>query len=310
MGSVEAYKTANVWKNFQNIVGVNQTTDQDYEYVPFVREGVKWVYRYYNNGYIPYDGLTVGKVYLNLEIKGDTIINGKTYKAMHKYYGDEINKLNDTIPVYLREENRVVYGIVPDGKVNPDCFVGYGPVLEGDYNSIFTLVWAGEEFVLYDFNNTQSYYEDFYSYWNVPYDPNFFSYIGCDTITIGNRFAKRHKLTENYHEDYIIEGIGFDGMNPGYTLAYFYMQMANFPRFHLSHVIEDGRIIYKGIHYIPGDVNGDGEVTIADANSVIDVVIMGGNAGHTRAPAADMDDNGEVNVTDLNIVIDLIIKGN
>jgi hypothetical protein len=46
----------------------------------------------------------------------------------------------------------------------------------------------------------------------------------------------------------------------------------------------------------------------ADANSVIDVVIMGGNAGHTRAPAADMDGNGEVNVTDLNIVIDLIIK--
>ena len=86
--------------------------------------------------------------------------------------------------------------------------------------------------------------------------------------------------------------------------------MANFPRFHLSHVIEDGRIIYKGIHYIPGDVNGDGEVTIADANSVIDVVIMGGNAGHTRAPAADMDGNGEVNVTDLNIVLDLIINGN
>jgi len=48
----------------------------------------------------------------------------------------------------------------------------------------------------------------------------------------------------------------------------------------------------------------------ADANSVIDVVIMGGNAGHTRAPAADMDGNGEVNVTDLNIVLDLIIKGN
>ena len=313
MGSVEAYKTANVWKNFQNIVGVNQTTDQDYEYVPFVREGVKWVYRYYNSSYIPYDGLSVGTVYLNLEIKGDTIINGKTYKVMHKYYGGEINELNDTIPVYLREENRVVYGIVPDGKVNPDCFVGYGPlpVSTGfDPNSIFSLVWAGEEFVLYDFNNTQNYYEDFYSYWNVPYDPNYFSYMGCDTITIGNRLAKRHILMENNYEDYIIEGIGFDGMNPGYTLAYFYMQMANFPRFHLSHVIEDGRIIYKGIHYIPGDVNGDGEVTIADANSVIDVVIMGGNAGHTRAPAADLDDNGEVNITDLNIVIDLIIKGN
>ena len=48
----------------------------------------------------------------------------------------------------------------------------------------------------------------------------------------------------------------------------------------------------------------------ADANSVIDVVIMGGNAGHTRAPAADMNDDGEVTITDLNIVLDLIINGN
>ena len=312
IGTEMAYKTNQYWGQFLHIIGDvrDDDPDDDYEYVPFVREGVKWVYYYINSGYIPYDGLSDGTVYLNLEIKGDTIINGKTYKAMHKYYGDEINKLNDTIPVYLREENRVVYGIVPDGKVNPDCFVGYGPVLEGDYNSIFTLVWAGEEFVLYDFNNTQSYYEDFYSYWNVPYDPNYFSYIGCDTITIGDRLAKRHILKENYREDYIIEGIGFDGINVGFIIAYFYFESAYYPRFHLSHVIEDGKIIYKGINYIPGDVNGDGEVTIADANSVIDVVIMGGNAGHTRAPAADMDGNGEVNVTDLNIVIDLIIKGN
>ena len=48
----------------------------------------------------------------------------------------------------------------------------------------------------------------------------------------------------------------------------------------------------------------------ADANSVIDVVIMGGNAGHTRAPAADMNDDGEVNIADVNAIIEIIIKGN
>ena len=52
------------------LLGFSQAMSQEYEYVPFVREGVKWVYYYYNNGYIPYDGLAVGKVYLNLEIKG------------------------------------------------------------------------------------------------------------------------------------------------------------------------------------------------------------------------------------------------
>ena len=54
---------------------------------------------------------------------------------------------------------------------------------------------------------------------------------------------------------------------------------------------------------------GDGEVTIADANSVI-VVVMGGNSGHTRAPAADVNGDGEVNIDDVNSVIDLIIKNN
>ena len=55
------------------------------------------------------------------------------------------------------------------------------------------------------------------------------------------------------------------------------------------------------------DVNGDGEVNISDANSVIDVVIMGGNAGHTRIPAADINGDGEVNIGDLNAIIKMIL---
>ena len=56
-----------------------------------------------------------------------------------------------------------------------------------------------------------------------------------------------------------------------------------------------------------GDVNGDGEVNISDANSVIDVVIMGGNAGHTRIPAADINGDGEVNIGDVNAIIKMIL---
>ena len=61
---------------------------------------------------------------------------------------------------------------------------------------------------------------------------------------------------------------------------------------------------------IPGDVNGDGEVTIADANNVIDVVVMGGNSGHTRVPAADVNGDGEVNIGDINAIIDMILSRN
>ena len=60
----------------------------------------------------------------------------------------------------------------------------------------------------------------------------------------------------------------------------------------------------------PGDVDGDGEVTIGDANSVIDIVIMGGNAGHTRIPASDVNGDGEVNIADVNAIIDLILRNN
>ena len=58
----------------------------------------------------------------------------------------------------------------------------------------------------------------------------------------------------------------------------------------------------------PGDVNGDGETTIADANSVIDVVIMGGNAGHTRIPEADVNGDGEISIADVNAIIDMILS--
>jgi hypothetical protein len=55
-------------------------------------------------------------------------------------------------------------------------------------------------------------------------------------------------------------------------------------------------------------VDGDGEVTIGDVNSVTDIVVMGGNAGHTRVPAADMNGDGEVTVADVNAIIDIILK--
>jgi hypothetical protein len=68
---------------------------------------------------------------------------------------------------------------------------------------------------------------------------------------------------------------------------------------------------------IPGDVNGDGEVNVADANSVIHVIINGGSGGHTRAPI-DGDDNvtyledvnldGEINIADVNLVINYILN--
>ena len=58
---------------------------------------------------------------------------------------------------------------------------------------------------------------------------------------------------------------------------------------------------------VPGDVNGDGEVTVADANNVVDIVVMGGNSGHSRAPQADVNGDNEVNIADVNAIVDIIL---
>lgn len=55
---------------------------------------------------------------------------------------------------------------------------------------------------------------------------------------------------------------------------------------------------------IPGDVNGDGEVNIADVNSVIDAILSSTN----NNPAADVNRDGEINIADINYVIDIILN--
>jgi len=115
---------------------------------------------------------------------------------------------------------------------------------------------------------------------------------------------------------YIVQGIGFDSRDMGDLLTPFTRKPdpnADYQEYcGLSHVIKDGKIIYKGMRFnpnavvLPGDVDGDGEITISDANSVIDIVVMGGNAGHTHSPAADANGDGEITIADVNAIVNLI----
>ncbi len=229
------------------LLGMTQAVAQEYEYVPFVREGVKWVYFYNNRGnqyYPPDPDLQTGTVYLNLEFKGDTVINGKDYKALHKYYRNAINEVNDTIPIYLREENKVVYGIVPDGKTYADCPIGN--ICEGGV--IFEDIRDGNEFVLYDFQDPVAYWD---SHYNIsPY----YQLLSIDTIAIGNHHVKQYTNTLGGPEPfYIIEGIGIDAPGDSYTLFPCRPGSTGYydTSFHFSHAIENGQIIYKGIYYNP-----------------------------------------------------------
>ena len=68
---------------------------------------------------------------------------------------------------------------------------------------------------------------------------------------------------------------------------------------------------------IPGDVDGDGEITVADANSVVVIINGGSSHGHTRVPnpdgggwinLADVNGDGEVNIADINAIINYILN--
>ena len=528
--AVDSYRNAPVWKKFVHIQAIdNQPGDEPgYEYVPFVREGVKWTYSiqeyHYEEDYLTNPARGDNVVYRTLEIKGDTVINGKTYKAVHMCTDDVYSEPKDVVPVYLREEDKMVYGIVPDSTFYDDALVCTTPFCFPQSD----VTYSGEEFLLYDF-------QDMVAYWDNLLIDNSLQ-LQLDTVQVGGHYAKRYfdsrqewdhfqviegigatgmnsyplaflmptspgihtdeyysleKVVENgeviypqnYVEDryqpviregvkwvnvhvvindgdttknyytyefkgnypeldshdrvfkavysrnsdakgdgtgderlvaglredeacilsfrneplsvvdhlinfyffygngnvcllhenlqgmwdinyyinsqtdpekrflntdnfvkadpieidgmrcsriayigehgdtlaYLVEGIGFDSRDFGDLLTPFthYPEAsANHQEYcGLSHVIKDGQIIYKGMLYdpnattgIPGDINGDGEVNIGDANSVIDIVVMGGNNGHTRIPAADMNGDNEITIADFNAIIAIILK--
>ena len=223
------------------LFGMTQLAAQEYEYVPFVREGVKWVYYYDENP------LVHNVQYYSFEMKGDTVFNGKHYKSVVLYLLDGLGGTEiaqDFTPVYLREENKVVYAIHPDGISYRQCPVG----ITGSVSAGFTGLVSNEEFVLYDFNDPNAFYSDLLA---APegYRP-YMTFCKEDSVAIDGKLSKRYLYNGFFDtNDLVIEGIGCD--------CYYGMPLFYFPTFitgvqdvfGLSHVIKDGRIIYKGMYY-------------------------------------------------------------
>ena len=60
--------------------------------------------------------------------------------------------------------------------------------------------------------------------------------------------------------------------------------------------------VYREV--VAGDVNLDGEITIADVNALIDMILTGNVIG---SRSADVNGDGEVNIADVNAVINIIL---
>ena len=61
----------------------------------------------------------------------------------------------------------------------------------------------------------------------------------------------------------------------------------------------------KNLDVIPGDVDGDGKLTITDVTDLIDILLRGGGAG-----SADVNEDGVINISDVTDLIDRLLTGN
>ena len=258
------------------LLGMSLLGAQEYEYVPFVREGVKWVYYYENPFGRDVLGMAEGIQFYSFGMMDDVVIGGKNYKpvVLTHYLDDNTKEVEDFIPVYLREEGKVVYAIHPDGVMHAECPVGIGTCIDASFNDRRNC--TSEEYVLYDFNDPIEIYDSIFEEQNrilAEIDQGkYISYTGTDTIMVGDKPSKRHNYQgifdhiDSYLEgskSKIIEGIGYDG-NAGMPLLYFQNFITGFQvDYHLSHVIENDQIIYKGAYYKPDISLGINEV-VAD----------------------------------------------
>ena len=61
------------------------------------------------------------------------------------------------------------------------------------------------------------------------------------------------------------------------------------------------------VTFMPGDANGDGRISIADASLVVDYILSGGTI--TISAGADMNGDGKVSIADASAIVDYILSG-
>ena len=65
--------------------------------------------------------------------------------------------------------------------------------------------------------------------------------------------------------------------------------------------------VYRVDKGLKGDVNGDGEVSIADINVIINI-ILGGNVDASTRARADVNEDNEINIADINSIVEIILN--
>ena len=264
------------------VCGSGMAMAQDGDYLPLLREGVKWVYLYQDmvdypesfpgwyeeSDYNPQTGFFGrGNEFYYFTIQGEETVDGLKYKRLYCSFTANFD-FEHTEPIaFVREENRKVYAV--ENKKASNQFVKpyhFTPLVGG----------IGES-VLYDFGNPAE--------MATKLDAEL---LPAASVTLGGSTVPAWILKFNEYEQIkLIEGIGPDGISADKPSG---MDWLSFPcnsdnpltcmaptRIGLVGVMDaDGNYIYKGTCYTEparGDLNGDGRVDVEDVNALINIIL-------------------------------------
>ena len=214
--------------------------DETTSYQPLVREGVVWHYEYYLfDDY--YGGSAVD---YKVQFRGDTLLNGITYKKCFFYREDALPE--HAVPVcFARQVNGQILFTEPNYDILKDASKELVLDLGRLPGQFFE---TNKEFLVYDFNDMQG----FVSKLNQQFPNENYQITSNDDVMLNGELVKSYHLTSATCSGDYIEGIGVDGTNTGYMFA----PIAAFPTCYCPMVkglikvtTLEGQLLYKGANY-------------------------------------------------------------
>ena len=261
-----------------SLLGLSQIAAQQTEYLPIVREGVRWV-----NEKVIVDHGDTTRYYYNYEFCGedDSIHSNLMYdinKACYYYTGQNLDVENDSLIAGMLEKgtnespkvtcfrNNAYKQNLEEGKM----LLEYDMMTDGGTILLYTFGYRGCD----DYYLMLEYYQEQYG-GIEPFltDENF---TKVDPISIEGVECERYAFVVEDGDTlaYVVEGIGFDSRDMGDPLTPFTRRpdpAADHQEWcGLSHVVKDGQIIYKGMRFREDVHVGIDEVAADKTRRVLD----------------------------------------
>ncbi|MBQ7691452.1 MAG: hypothetical protein IJT30_09750 [Muribaculaceae bacterium] len=300
------------------------------DYLPLVREGVKWVYaesasfcvHYEDRGEVPH-AYTEHRTY-TIEFRGDTVIDGRRYKKAFRTSDMDLNRWPENagytsamIPAaFFREEaqqrdSHYVYAIrnkeVP--QYMPSDYDYLWPLFDGlEFNG--EKYMYGKEYLAY--------------YFHVDFNTD-----SVGEVLIGGNSCTVYIWANQYTEARIVEGVGAPDADGDLITPYLvkphpgeydipstrnrrsdsYVLDCDSTWVYLHHLEDaDGHIIFKGPAFddgmAPADFDRSGAVDIDDLNQCINRLL----ASESVDVTCDVTGDGRVDIDDVNAVIKALLK--